>query len=161
MVIFRLRPGKINTMKTVHRRATLNDTNRLFDLRRQSIIKLAAKGMSIEEAARWAEELTVAGMERKICDLEIWVAEVSEKVVSWGAIRGDQLEGLYTDPQFASQGIGTKLLRMLEELMQRRGISAVRAEAPSNAEAFYLRRGYERTAPPTSRGAQPIRKRLS
>jgi|RhiMethySRZTD1v2_1073278.scaffolds.fasta_scaffold150872_2 putative acetyltransferase len=161
MVIFRLRPGKINTMKTVHRRATLNDTNRLFDLRRQSIIKLAAKGMSIEEAARWAEELTVAGMERKICDLEIWVAEVSEKVVSWGAIRGDQLEGLYTDPQFASQGIGTKLLRMLEELMQRRGISAVRAEASSNAEAFYLRRGYERTAPPTSRGAQPIRKRLS
>ena len=161
MVIFRLRPGKINTMKTVHRRATLNDTNRLFDLRRQSIIKLAANGMSIEEAARWAEELTVAGMERKICDLEIWVAEVSEKVVSWGAIRGDQLEGLYTDPQFASQGIGTKLLRMLEELMQRRGISAVRAEAPSNAEAFYLRRGYERTAPPTSRGAQPIRKRLS
>jgi len=161
MVIFRLRPGKINTMKTVHRRATLNDTNRLFDLRRQSIIKLAAKGMSIEEAARWAEELTVAGMERKICDLEIWVAEVSEKVVSWGAIRGDQLEGLYTDPQFDSQGIGTKLLRMLEELMQRRGISAVRAEASSNAEAFYLRRGYERTAPPTSRGAQPIRKRLN
>ena len=148
-------------MNTVHRLATLNDTNRLFDLRRQSIIKLAAKGMSIEEAARWAEELTVAGMERKICELEIWVAEVSEKVVSWGAIRGDQLEGLYTDPQFASQGIGTELLRMLEELMQKSGISAVRAEASSNAEAFYLRRGYERTAPPTSKGAQPIRKRLS
>jgi putative acetyltransferase len=148
-------------MKTVHRQATLNDANRLFDLRRQSIIKLAAKGMSIEKTARWAEELTVAGMERKICELEIWVAEVSEKVVSWGAIRGDQLEGLYTDPQFASQGIGTELLRMLEELMQRRGISAVRAEASSNAEAFYLRRGYERTAPPTSKGAQPIRKRLS
>ena len=117
MVIFHL-GGEINTMKTVHRLATLNDTNRLFDLRRQSIIKLAAKGMSIEEAARWAEELTVAGMERKICELEIWVAEVSEKVVGWGAIRGDQLEGLYTDPQFASRGIGTELLRMLEGLMQ-------------------------------------------
>ena len=51
-------------MKAVHRLATLNDTNRLFDLRRQSIIKLAAKGMSIEEAARWAEGLTVVGMER-------------------------------------------------------------------------------------------------
>jgi hypothetical protein len=45
--------------------ATLTDTNRLFDLRRQSIIKLAAKDMSIEEAARWAEELTVVGMETK------------------------------------------------------------------------------------------------
>ena len=147
-------------MKIVHRLATLNDTNRLFDLRRQSIIKLAGKGMSVEAAARWADELTVAGMERKLCELEIWVAEIGEKVVGWGAIRGDQLEGLYTDPQFASRGIGTELLRMLEGLMQRRGISAVRAEASSNAEAFYLRRGYERIDPPTSKG-QPIRKRLS
>ena len=85
-------------MKAVHRLATLNDTNRLFDLRRQSIIKLAAKGMSIEEATRWAEELTVAGMERKICQLEIWVAEVSERVVGWGAIRGDRLEGFVYGP---------------------------------------------------------------
>ena len=113
-------------MKTVHRRATLNDTNRLFDLRRQSITKLAAKGMSIEEAARWAEELTVAGIERKIGEPEIWVAEVSEKVVSWGAIRGDQLAGLYTDPQFASQGIGTELLRMLEEYAKTRYFSGAR-----------------------------------
>ena len=148
-------------MKAVHRLATLNDTNRLFDLRRQSIIKLAAKGMSIEEAARWAEELTVAGMERKISELEIWVAEVSEKVVGWGAIRGDRLEGLYMDPEFAGRGIGTELLGLLEGLMQERGVPAVRAEASSNAEVFYLRRGYERTDPSTSERAQPIRKQLS
>lgn len=148
-------------MKAVHRLATLNDTNRLFDLRRRSIIKLAAKGMSIEEVGRWAEKLTVAGMEQKICELEIWVAEVSEKVVGWGAIRGDRLEGLYTDPEFAGRGIGTELLGLLEGLMQGRGIQAVRAEASSNAEVFYLRRGYERADPPTSEGAQPMRKRLS
>jgi putative acetyltransferase len=151
-------------MKAVHRIATLNDTNRLFDLRRQSIIKLAAKGMSIADAARWAEELTVASMERKICELEIWVAEVNEKVVGWGAIRGDRLEGLYTDPEFSGRGIATELLGLLEGLMQGRGIPgipAVRAEASSNAEVFYLRRGYERTDPRTSEGALPIRKRLS
>jgi putative acetyltransferase len=154
-------PGEVYAMKAVHRLATLNDTNRLFDLRRQSIIKLAAKGMSIEEAARWAEELTVAGMERKICELEIWIAELSEKVVGWGAIRGDRLEGLYMDPEFAGRGIGTELLGLLEGLMQERGVPAVRAEASSNAEVFYLRRGYERTDPSTSEGAQPIRKQLS
>ena len=148
-------------MKTVHRLATLNDTYRLFDLRQQSIVRLAAGGMSIEEAARWAEKLTVAGMERKICELEIWVAEAGEKVVGWGAIRGDRLEGLYTNPEFASRGIGTELLCLLERLMKGRSIPAVRAEASSNAEGFYLRRGYEPTGAPPSDGTQPIQKRLS
>jgi putative acetyltransferase len=147
-------------MKAVHRLATLDDANRLFELRRQSITELAPKGMSIAEAASWAEKLTVAGMQRKIRELEIWVAEVSETVVGWGAIRGDRLEGLYTDPEFAGRGIGTELLGLLEGLMRGRGIPAVCAETSSNAEVFYLRRGYERTGPRTSEGAQPIRKRL-
>jgi putative acetyltransferase len=148
-------------MKTAHRRATSDDTNRLFDLRRQSIIKLAVTHMSIEEAAGWANNLTVAGMERRICESEIWVAEIHEKVVGWGAIRDDQLQWLYTDPEFAGRGIGTELLGLLETLMQKRGISAVRAESSPNAEAFYLRRGYERTGSPTPERGQPIRKQLS
>jgi putative acetyltransferase len=147
-------------MKAVHRLATLDDANRLFELRRQSITELAPKGMSIAEAASWAEKLTVAGMERKIRELEIWVAEVSETVVGWGAIRGDRVEGMYTDPEFAGRGIGTELLGLLEGLMRGRGIPAVCAEASSNAEVFYLRRGYERTGPRTSEEVHPIRKRL-
>jgi len=109
---------EIKAMKTVYRRATLDDTNRLFELRRQSIVKLAVKAMSIEEAARWADNLTVAGMERRICELKIWVAEIGERVVGWGSIRDDQLEGLYVDPEFTGRGIGTELLGPLEGLMQ-------------------------------------------
>jgi putative acetyltransferase len=147
-------------MKAVHRLATLDDANRLFELRRRSITELAPKAMSIVEAARWAEKSTVAGRERKIRELEIWVSIVSENVVGWGAIRAERVEGLYTDPEFAGRGIGTELLELLEALMRGRGIPAVCAEASSNAEIFYLRRGYERTGPRTSEGAQPITKRL-
>jgi putative acetyltransferase len=147
-------------MKVEHRLATLNDAKRLFELRRHSINELAVKGMSIAEAASWAEKLTVAGMQRKLSELEIWVAEVGAKVVGWGAIRGDRLEGLYTDPEFAGRGIGTELLNLLEGLMRGRGILAAQAEASANAEEFYLRRGYERTDSRTLEGAQPIRKRL-
>lgn len=99
-------------------------------------------------------------MHRKIRELEIWVVQLGDAIVGWGAIGGDRLEGLYTDPEFAARGIGTELLGLLEQLMRDRGIPAVRAEASSNAEAFYLRRGYVRTGPRTSEGAQPIEKRL-
>jgi putative acetyltransferase len=47
-------------------------------------------------------------------------------VVGWGAIRGERVEGLYTDPEFAGRGIGTKLLGSLEGLMRGRGVPAVR-----------------------------------
>ena len=150
----------VSVMKAVHRPATLGDVNRLFELRRQSITKLARKGMSFAEAASWAEKLTIPGMEKKIRELEIWVAEVNGAVVGWGAMRGDRLEGLYTEPDFAGRGIGTGLLSLIEELMRRRGVLTVRAEASSNAVAFYLRRGYESNGPRVLGGAQPISKRL-
>jgi putative acetyltransferase len=147
-------------MKATYRPAAMADADRLFDIRRQAITTLATKKMLLAEAEAWAATLTAAGMEKKLRELEIWVAEVSFEIVGWGAIRGDRLEGLYTDPKFAGRGIGTELLRLLEALMQGRCISSVRAEASSNAEEFYLRRGYEPTGARTPEGAQPIGKRL-
>jgi len=99
-------------------------------------------------------------MEQKLREMEIWVVELNDAVAAWGAIRGDQLEGLYTAPEFASRGIGTGLLAMLEGLMRDRGILMVRADASSNAEGFYFRRGYEPTGVRSPEGARPIMKRL-
>jgi putative acetyltransferase len=147
-------------LPVAYRLATKADTDRLFDLRRQSITALATKTMSMAEAETWAASLAVAGMEKKLRELEIWVAEANGTVVGWGAIREDKLEGLYTAPTFAGQGIGTELLRLLEALLRKRGIQNVRAEASSNAEEFYLRRGYELHGIRTPGGAQAIIKRL-
>jgi putative acetyltransferase len=147
-------------MNARHRLATLDNSNRLFDLRRRSITQLAPKGMSSAEAESWAESLASAGMDWKIRELEIWIAEISETVIGWGAIRDDRIEGLYVAPEFAGQGVGTELLGLLEELMCARGIPTAYADASSNSEVFYLRRGYERSRPRTSEGAQPIRKLL-
>jgi putative acetyltransferase len=100
-------------------------------------------------------------MDRKIDELEIWVAELNGHVVSWGAIRGDRLEGLYTDPEFAGRGIGTELLNKLEGLLRGRDIRTISTEASSNAEGFYLRRGYEPLGPRLPGEAQSLTKRLT
>jgi len=52
------------------------------------------------------------------------------------------------------------LLAMLETLMCARGVREMRADASSNAVAFYLRRGYRVDGPPRG-GAQSIVKRLA
>ena len=116
--------------------------------------------MSVSDIEIWARNLSVPGMALKIREMDILVAEVNGQVVGWGAIRADRLEGLYTDPDFAGRGIGTELLSKLEVLMRTRGIRTIRAEASSNAEGFYLRRGYEPLGPPLG-AARQIIKRLA
>jgi putative acetyltransferase len=148
-------------MKPAYRRVTKADTEVLFDIRRNSIKSLATKTMSSAQAENWAADLTLAGMARKIAELELWVAEVDGAVVGWGAIRADHLEGLYTDPERAGQGIGSGLLNMLEGLLRQRGIAAVHAEASWNAETFYFQRGYEAIGPRSPAGATPIVKQFS
>ena len=143
-----------------HRLATLDDAERLFEVRRRSILELAPSGMPVADAEAWARQLTPAGMERKLRELEIWIAELDDVIAGWGAIRGDVLEGLYTAPEYAGQGVGAGLLDRLEALMRGRGVDAVCAEASSNAKAFYLRRGYRETGPQTPVGAWPIAKQL-
>jgi putative acetyltransferase len=147
-------------VKAVHRLATLADAGRLFELRRQAIAVLAPKEMSVAEAKAWAATLTVEGMERKLRELEIWVAQVNGAVIGWGAIRDNRLEGLYSDPVFAGRGIGTELLGLLEALMRVRGIATVILDSSANAEKFYCKRGYVPVGHRTPEGAQPMRKRL-
>jgi len=139
-----------------HRLATPDDAPLLFEVRRRSILELAPPGMSVAAAEAWARQVTLARMEQKLRELEIWIAEPEGVVAGWGGIRGDILEALYTAPEYAGQGVGTALLDRLEGLMRGRGFETVRAEASPNALSFYLRRGYRVTGPLTPVGAWPI-----
>ena len=141
------------TMAAVYRLATRRDASDLYEVRRRSILGLAPPKMSVAEAQAWAAQLTPSGMEQKLRELEVWVAELDGTVAGWGAIRGDRLEGLYAPPEFAGQGVGAGLLDMLEGLMRDRKFRSVCAEASSNARDFYLRRGYRATGPQTPEGA--------
>ena len=142
-------------MGAVHRLAMRKDASDLYEVRRRSILKLAPPKMSVAEAQAWAARLTLSGMELKLCELEIWIAELDGRVAGWGAIRDDRLEGLYAAPEFAGQGVGAELLDMLEGLMRGRKFRSVCAEASSNVRDFYLRRGYRATGPQTPEGAWP------
>ena len=125
-----------------------------------SIAATAQWMAALPEAQAWALRLTQPGMQQKLRELEIWVAELDGRVVGWGAIRGDHLEGLYTAPESAGQGIGAGLLAMLEGLIRERQFPSVRAEASANALAFYLSRGYRANGPQVPNGAWPIAKLL-
>ena len=143
------------------RKATLIDVPHLWQLRRDSIIELAPEGMAIAQAEAWAATLTVTGMEQRFLETEIWVGETDGIIAGWIAMREDYIDGLYTDPRYARQSVGTRLLCLAERLMSERAIQIIRLEASLNAEQFYLRRGYLPTTVRVLNEAIPMEKRLS
>jgi len=143
------------------RKAALIDVPRLWQLRRDSIIELAPGSMAIAQAKAWAAALTLAGMEQRFLETEIWVGETDGIIAGWIAMREDYIDGLYTDPRYKRQSVATQLLCLAERLMSERAIHIVRLEASLNAEHFYLRRGYLPTTVRVPNEAIPMEKRLS
>jgi putative acetyltransferase len=143
------------------RKATPSDAAVLHALRARSILELAPSAMPIEEVRKWAERGSAESMLRRLKQTEVWVAEVPSQIVGWVAVRdGDYLDALYVDPRFARRGIGSRLLRLVEDLLCGRGISVIRADASWNAEGFYIRCGYEPLGPRPPADARPMRKHL-
>ena len=99
-------------------------------------------------------------MSQRVQEGDVWVVEVADHIVGWVAVRGDYLDALYVDPEHAKQGIGTKLLRMVENELRARGVQAIRANASWNSENFYMRRGYEPLGPRPPDDPRPMQKRL-
>lgn len=147
-------------MAAVHRLATLDDAGLLHAIRRRSILDLAPPRLASAEAQAWASQLTQPGMEQKLRELEIWVAELDGMVAGWGAIRGDYLEACTRRRNRPGRASGPDCSRCSKACSANGSSPSVRAEASSNALAFYLSRGYRANGPQVPNGAWPIAKLL-
>jgi GNAT superfamily N-acetyltransferase len=143
------------------RSAVASDAGRLFDLRRTSILALAPPAMPLALAEGWANAHGPEWIHQVLRERHVWVYETGGEVVGWVSVTANTIDGLYTSPQHARQGIGTRLLRFVEVELERLGYAEATLEASVNAEAFHRRRGYEATGPrPRDGEALPMSKQL-
>jgi putative acetyltransferase len=137
------------------------DGPRLYDVRRTSILVLATSGMSSQQARQWADARQPDWIERVLLERDVWVFQSGELVVGWVSATSHEVDGLYTDPDYAGRGIGSRLLEFVEAELGARGCSEVCVEASRNAESWYMKRGYESTGPRPADGARPMRKQIT
>jgi GNAT superfamily N-acetyltransferase len=73
------------------------------------------------------------------------VAAVEGEIAGFGGIDTnavEQLKWLYVMPEFQGSGVGTQILKQLEEIGWSCGLSAIRLHAAPGASQFYQRHGY-------------------
>lgn len=128
---------------TIHLRpAHFDDIATLTQIRRVAILTLTAPTLGQEAAQHWADAAASNRVQRALKIHQVWVAECMDAAVGWVEVDGDHIAGMYVQPKYAGQGIGSALLAHAEGEIRAAGYSAVRLAASWNAEAFYLRRGY-------------------
>lgn len=74
------------------------------------------------------------------------VAEAGEAIAGFAVVHTDDgyLSGIFVDPEYAGEGIGTELLRDLEDELRTVGVDKVTTYAALNAVEFYESCGFSR-----------------
>lgn len=73
------------------------------------------------------------------------LAELDGEPVGLGAlvIANSELRACYVVPEAARKGVGTALVRAMEDIAAQNGVESLRLRSSLNAEPFYLSLGYE------------------
>ncbi len=132
------------------RPATAADAIAIIDLHFAAVHETAAAFYPIEILDMWSrlpDEARYQRIRNAIAKGEelFLVAQDASGVVGFGSIvpSVQELRAVYVDPKVGRTGIGSRILTSLERVAIDRGVSHLQMDASVNAEAFYLRAGYE------------------
>ncbi len=142
------------------RLAQASDETVLIAIRRDAILRLAVTKMGEDGVKAWADSAAVDRVQRAIDLHEVWLADQRGGPVGWVELHLDRIEGLYVRSTRARRGLGSALLLHAEARIKSAGYSAALLDASSNAEEFYLRRGYEMLPEEGANGSRPMSKVL-
>jgi putative acetyltransferase len=119
-----------------------------LEIQRAAVRGLASKHYSKEIIEEWAElPITDEALERfnANSDGEVrLMAEMNGEPVGIGAlvVTNSELRACYVLPSAVRQGVGTAIVREIEKLGRKHGLTHLQLHASINAEHFYLALGY-------------------
>lgn len=131
------------------RLAKAEDAEAIARVHYEAILRSAAPAYSAEVIQSWAklpdDEKSARIRDAIHGDQERFiVAELAGDVIGFSSFvaGGDELRAVYVDPRHGRSGVGTLLLRHLEQIAAEAGCTFLAMDASLNAEAFYRREGY-------------------
>ncbi len=129
------------------RPATAEDRNALWQVHTQAIRQSAKSHYDAAQIEAWAGRLTPEGYRPP--DTYVIAEAEDGSVVGFGELnlQATEIKAVFVDPKFGRRGIGSHLLKALEDLAKRQGLTTLVLDASLNAVKFYERAGYRQAEP--------------
>jgi len=127
------------------READVNDCEAICRVHNAAIREIAKSHYPPQEIEAWARPRKPQEYIEAIKHKEFYVAEENGVVLGFGTLNQEQseVEAVYTNPEFVRRGIGSAILRKLEERAKELSLSSLKLDASLNAVAFYESAGYK------------------
>jgi len=127
------------------RPATLSDLNQITAIRQAAISRHAPTVYSAREVDELLGQLGEAGFGGMVLDGRLFVAERDKRLLGTAGWTDGYLRHVHVRPGDERRGIGTRLVRHVEEDFQRwRANCEIRVNSTRNSQVFYAANGYER-----------------
>ncbi|WP_417860163.1 GNAT family N-acetyltransferase [Winogradskyella sediminis] len=132
--------------KTVEiRPATQEDIPEITALFRATIPHVTSKHFSEKQMNVWASGADdIEAWEKRIQKLYFIVAQIDTTMVGFGYLKnGNFIEGLYVHKDYKRQGIGSKLLRIMESQAMMNDYDVLKSDINKTAIPFFDNRYFE------------------
>ncbi|QBD79474.1 GNAT family N-acetyltransferase [Ktedonosporobacter rubrisoli] len=122
----------------------LDEIPQILEIRQRIFLHFAPAVYSSKEVENLLEDFKTSELEEMIENKSLFVAEENHKIVGCGGWLGEAVRHMYVSPEETKKGIGSALLRVLEEdFKNRTNSSIIKAGVILYARPFYERNGYE------------------
>ncbi|RDL18147.1 GNAT family N-acetyltransferase [Pseudomonas jessenii] len=125
------------------RRATANDAQTAFDIRRLAIRHQCIGAYTEQQMHDWTKGSAEDGYDT-LMEKHFYLGWVEDEPVATGMLDLEHREigAIFTHPDFMQRGLGKQVLHFLEDLARALGLTEVCLDATLNAADFYRRCGY-------------------
>jgi GNAT superfamily N-acetyltransferase len=111
-----------------------------------AIRQLCTSHYSATEIEAWAGPLPPGWYRNVIGERELFVAVEGDTIIGFGQLNLDtaDIDAIYVHPSASRQGVGTALLRRLEDIARQHALGSLRLAASLNSVPFYDAMGFHR-----------------
>lgn len=127
------------------RQATLSDMPEITAIFRDTIVYVNSKHYSDKQIKTWASGAEdIEQWEKRINTHYFIVAEIDTLIVGFAYLKnGNYIDGLFVHKDYQRQGIGSKLLRILESQAMMNDFGNIKSDVGKTALPFFDNKYYE------------------
>lgn len=121
------------------------DTLSISSLSMETILSVNAKDYTMEQCEVWADSFSnIEKLERRLGNSLTYVCELDGQLAGVGNMtEAREIDLLYTHKDFQGRGVGTAIIKKLEEAARHREYLELATEASLTARDFFLSNGYK------------------